>query len=205
MPQLTVDDRAVIKACFLNKEWRGKTICKEFPSKKWNVVTVNRLIKKLLETGSTNRQKGSGRPLSATVSRNTKKVEELILFQDGKPGTHKSARKISKRLGISRTSVRRIVKRTGLKNYKRERSVIIPAGTKQRRLERSKKFLSRFPLKRVNMMTFQDEKDFTLEVPINVQNNRVYSKGPKGVVSEERLHHERNKQSKKLMVSCCLS
>ena len=88
MPQLTVDDCAVIKACFLNKGWRGKKICKEFPSKKWNVVTVNRLIKKLLETGSTNRQKGSGRPLSVTVTRNTEKVEELILSQDDKPGTY---------------------------------------------------------------------------------------------------------------------
>ena len=51
-------------------------------------------------------------------------------------------------------------------------------------------------------MCFQDEKDFTLQVPKNTQNDRIYIKGKKADVSAKRLYHGRNKFSKKIMVSC---
>ena len=44
---------------------------------------------------------------------------------------------------------------------------------------------------------FQDEKDFSLQVPTNSQNNRVYFDGPKKDVQLERLYSEGNKFSKK--------
>ena len=132
MPQLSLEDRSVIKACYLEKGWGGKRICKEFAGKKWNVGTVNRLIQKIVQTGSINRRKGSGRPLSACTTKNVKIVEEMILSQEDKPGSHKSAGRLAKELDISKRTVRRISKRAGLKNYKRERSVTIPPATKQR-------------------------------------------------------------------------
>ena len=49
------------------------------------------------------------------------------------------------------------------------------------------------------------EKDFTLEVPLNPQNDRVYSKGEKKDVPESNLYHNTNRQSKKVMVSSCLT
>ena len=52
---------------------------------------------------------------------------------------------------------------------------------------------------------FQDEKDFTLEVPINHQNSRVYGKSQKIDISDERLFHTTNRQSAKVMVSACLT
>ena len=47
---------------------------------------------------------------------------------------------------------------------------------------------------------FQDEKDFSLQVPTNCQNNRVYFNGRKKDVQPERLYSEGNKFSKKVMV-----
>ena len=60
MPQLSDADRAVVSACFLEKGWRGTKICEEFRSKKWEVRTIYRLIKKIEKNNSTERKKGSG-------------------------------------------------------------------------------------------------------------------------------------------------
>ena len=98
-------DKAVIEACFKEKGWRGHQLCREFPKRKWKVRTVNYLIHKIEMTGSSARITGSGRPLSARTQDNVDLVEELALSQDDSPGTHLSARKISKVTGISRTSV----------------------------------------------------------------------------------------------------
>lgn len=205
MPQLSADDRAIVKACFLEKGWLGTRICREFRDKKWNVRTVSRLIKKIKETGDVKRLKGSGRPATAVTEENEEMVESLILSQEDKPGTHDSQRKIARKVGVSRRSVQRIAKKIGVRNFKRYRSVNLPAGVRGRRLERSKKLLTRFPIRKVKLLTFQDEKDFTLEVPTNRQNNRVYSRNKKSEINESRLYHHGNKQSLKLMVSCCVS
>ena len=81
MPQLSADDRAIIKTCFQEKGWQGTRICKEFRDKKWNVVTVNRLIKNIKKTGDAKRLKGSGRPATAVTKENEEIVESLILSQ----------------------------------------------------------------------------------------------------------------------------
>ena len=52
---------------------------------------------------------------------------------------------------------------------------------------------------------FQDEKDFSLQVPTNRQNNRVYFNGPKKDVQPEHLYSEGNKFSKKIMVSAMIT
>ena len=52
---------------------------------------------------------------------------------------------------------------------------------------------------------WQDEKDFTLEVPQNAQNSRVYGDGRKEDIDDKRLFHQTNKQSKKVMVSACIT
>ena len=46
-------------------------ICKEFPGRKWNVRTVNRLIDKIVST----RKPGSGRPGTARTQENIAVVE----------------------------------------------------------------------------------------------------------------------------------
>ena len=49
-------------------------------------------------------------------------------------------------------------------------------GTRERRTERARMLADRFEknLRLIERCVFQDEKDFTLEVPTNAQNNRVY-------------------------------
>ena len=52
---------------------------------------------------------------------------------------------------------------------------------------------------------WQGEKDFTLDVPVNLQNDRVYGKVKKSDVPDENLFASRNKMSRKVMVSVAIS
>ena len=63
------------------------------------------------------------------------------------------------------------------------------------------KLLQCFSIHSLPWIVFQDEKDFSLQVPTNRQNNRVYFNGPKKEVQSECLCSEENKFSKKVMVS----
>ena len=52
---------------------------------------------------------------------------------------------------------------------------------------------------------WQEEKYFTLEVPVNLQNDRVYEKGKKSDDPNENLFASTNKISRKAMVSTVIS
>ena len=58
---LSPEDLNFIKLIFEEKGWYGAKICREFPSKNWNPVTVNKNIKKLRE-------------LKASIRRNWRKA-----------------------------------------------------------------------------------------------------------------------------------
>ena len=200
------DDKAVIKNDYLEKGWTAYEICKRHPSKNWYKGSVQKLINRFIESGTMNRKPGSGRPRTVTTPENEEIVEQLICSQEDSPGTHKSPREIEKMTGIKRASVRRMVKRNGWKQYKRIKTPRVSEGTRKRRTERSGALAERFSNKRsVEKCVFQDEKDFTLDVPINHQNSRVYGKGKKADVSDKRLYHEKNRQSVKVMVSACVT
>ena len=64
------------------------------------------------------RRPGSGRPRTATTVENEEIVEDLICPQEESPGSHMSPREIKKHTDISRSSVKRMVKRKGLKQFK---------------------------------------------------------------------------------------
>ena len=55
-------DKHEIEVIYLEKKWNAGRIVKEFPSKGWKKSTVHDLIKKIEETGSSDRRPGSGRP-----------------------------------------------------------------------------------------------------------------------------------------------
>ena len=57
----------------------------------------------------------------------------------------------------------------------------------------------------IEKTVWQDEKDFTLDVPVNLQNDRVYGKGKKSDVPDENLFASTNKMSRKVMVSAAIS
>ena len=106
------DDKAVIKNDHEEKGWNAYKIWKEHQSKGWVLSSVQRLVKKIKITGTTERKRGSGRPITATKKENEDIVETLICSQE-EPGTHKSPREIASMIGVSRSSVKRMVKRGG--------------------------------------------------------------------------------------------
>ena len=203
---LSTSDKAVIEACFLEKGWRGKKICTEFKSIKWDVTTVNRLIGKIVSTGTTTRKAGSGRPVTARTLENIAVVKELALSQEDSPGSHTSQWGITRLTGISRRSVQRIIKGDlNLKSVKKINTPQIEEGSRQRRILRSQSLLESFNQDDVTLMCFEDEKDFTIQLPRNRQNDRLYTAGLKRDVNPDRLFHKSNKFSEKLMVSCVVS
>ena len=64
--------------------------------------SINRVINKLIETGSVARKPGSGRPTTATTVENAESVDQLCQSQENEPGTHQSQRKMASTLNISR-------------------------------------------------------------------------------------------------------
>ena len=67
------------------------------------------------------------------------------------------------------------MKSKGLRQFKRLKTPMMSAGTKERRTTRAGLLAERFGKNRmIEKCVFQDEKDFTLDIPINHQNSRVY-------------------------------
>ena len=152
------------------------------------------------------RRPGSGRPKSATTPKNEEIAEQIICSQDESPGIHMSPREIDKNTGIKRSSTIKMVKKNSWKQFKWIKTPRMSEGTKKQRTERAGALAERFSNKTsVEKCVWQDEKDFTLEVPLNHQNSRVYGKNQKGDISDDRFFHSTNRQSKKVMVSTCIT
>ena len=179
----------------------------EFPNKNWSIRSVNRVIKKIDTDGTTERKRGSGRPKSARNRQNIQRVSKLICSQDDNPHSHKSPREIEKETGISRSTVRRIVKQDlQLKTYKRIAGQMFNENCKVKRLQCSQQLLERFPNERsVRSIWFTDEKSFTIATPVNSQNDRVYSNfGKKCEVPTKRLIRKREHFSHNIIIYICL-
>ena len=198
-------DKAIILH-YHQKKYTPYKIWKENPEKNWNKGSIYRLIERFEETGSMAHKEGSGHPRTATCPENEEKVEEMICSQD-EPGTHVSPSGIAKELEVSESSVRRMVKRKGYKNYKRMKTPSMNDGTRKRRVERSTSLFEKFRKnpRMIERAVFQDESDFPLQIPNNPQNNRVYSKSEKKDIPHENLFHPCNRQSVKVMVSAGLT
>jgi len=75
----------------------------EFPDNGWKVGSIDSPLKRIRKTDTIFRQSGSGRPCIRHI------VEDLVLNQEDKPKRHRSARKISHKTAILRSSVHRII------------------------------------------------------------------------------------------------
>ena len=78
MGRLTADQIAVIKNDYEEKGWTAYRIWQEHPRFQCSRNTVEKLIRKIKETGSGERREGSGRPISATTDENADECEECI-------------------------------------------------------------------------------------------------------------------------------
>ena len=68
---LSDKDKTLIKSLYL-KGYTAKQLTDEFPEKRGTKRGVNKLFKKLRDTGTVNRRPGSGRPRSARTEENGK-------------------------------------------------------------------------------------------------------------------------------------
>ena len=74
----------------------------------------------------------------------------------------------------------------------------------KRRTEPVGKLLQHFSIHSLPWLMFQDEIEFSFQVPTNRPNNRVYFNGPKKDVQLEHFYSAGNKFSKKVMVSAVI-
>ena len=79
---------------------------------------MKQFIKRFEVFGITERQKGSGRPRTATAPENEKALGEMICSQEDHPGTYVFPKHTAEGLKISQSSVRRLIKK-GTKQSKR--------------------------------------------------------------------------------------
>ena len=113
------DDKAVIKNDYVEKGWSAYRICKEHRTKKWYKGSVQRLIYQFKENGTMKRRPDSRRPRPAITPENEEIVEQLICSQEESPGTQKKfSREIERHTSIKRSSIVRMVKKKGWKQYK---------------------------------------------------------------------------------------
>lgn len=201
-------DKILIKELRESKGYGAKRFLKEFPLKNWSLAGLNRLIKTIEVTGSSDRKPGSGRPRSVRTNENIVAVEELILSQDSQPGTHRSMREVAREVGISVTSVHNIVhKDIRLKCLKKKHAQQLTEANKLTRLIRSKQLLREYPQSKVHFIWFTDEKLFTVQAPKNAQNDRLYVtvETKKKQIPAARLLRTRSNFSKSVMVSVGVS
>jgi len=169
------EDKVLIKNLNLYKGYGPRRLMTEFPKKNWKKGGLEKLLRKLRETGSTNRRHGSGRPKHARTEENVTSVEELVQSQEGQPQTHCSTRQIAREMRISQSSVVRIIHRDlDLKCLKRRHAQELTEANCRARLIRSKQLLRHYSDSDVDFIWFTDEKVFTVATPKNTQNDRVY-------------------------------
>ena len=131
------------------------------------------------EHGFRKRKTSTGWLITVKADKNAELVEELICWQEEFSGTHKCPREIAGNVGISRTLVRGLVKRRKTNQFKRMKTPHMNNGTRRTIRSGNLAESSDRNLRLVEKFAYQDEKDFTVEVLTNIQNNIVYFKGKK--------------------------
>jgi len=149
-----------MKNLHLFKDDGSQRLLAEFPIKNWMKARLDTLRKKLKETGSTDRKRGSGR-LKKMTEENVSAVEELVLSQEDQPQSHHSTRQIARETGLAQASMVRIIHHDlGLKCFKRHRGQELNEANRQARLSRSKMLLAKYSESDVNFVWFTNEKVF---------------------------------------------
>ena len=95
------DDQILILNLYEFKGYDTKMLIKEFSQKGWKLRGMNYLLKRLRETGTTDRLPGSGRPCTSRTAENIEAVNNLVLSQDDAPRNHKTTSQIARELVIS--------------------------------------------------------------------------------------------------------
>ena len=181
---------------------------KEHPEYKWKLGRVQTLLRQIDKTGDIERKEGSGRPKTARTEENIEAVHEMVLSQEGEPGTHKTPAEIAAELSISEQSVRNIIdKDLDLRPLKRTKVQCLHEKDIERRLVCSRRLLRMYTENVLNTAFFSDEKIFKVRQVYNVQNDRVYAPKDqkKSKVNPDRILAEQSGFPEWIMVSVAIS
>ena len=105
----TEEDKILIKVLRQEHGYGARRLLNEFSNKGWCLSSVNKLLKKIDETGTVKRKPGSGQKRTTRTVENVELVERLALSQENAPGTHRTVRQIARDIGIPKTAVHDIV------------------------------------------------------------------------------------------------
>jgi len=87
---LTEKDNILIKVLRQEHGYGANGFLKEFWNKGWCLSSVNKLLKKIDETGTVERKPGSGKKRTTRTVENVELVGRLALSQENAPGTNKT-------------------------------------------------------------------------------------------------------------------
>jgi len=98
------EDRVLNKVLHQEKDFGAKNFIKKFPNKNWSLSSLKKLLTKIDQTGSFDHKPGSGKKRTIWIAQDVDSDEELVLSQESAPGTHKTIRRLQKRLEFPKQS-----------------------------------------------------------------------------------------------------
>src|SRR6218665_78536 len=103
----TEEDKILIKVGLLSQEhgYGAKRFLKVFSNKGWCLSSVIKLLKKIDETGTVERNPGSGKKRTTRTVENVELVERLALSQENAPGTHKTGVHVFRRVSLNEEDI----------------------------------------------------------------------------------------------------
>ena len=170
-------------------------ILKSLRSENYTRSFISRTISRYNTYGTVKDVFRSGRPRSVRTTAAKRKVKQMITRRPTL-----SYRQIASRALISNTSVRRILKcDLGVTSFKRTKTEALSPLIKAKRLQRSRKLLTRLKSVDTENIVFSDEKIWTIEEKYNNQNTHVYSIS-RETIPEKFKHVEKALHPKSVMV-----
>uniref|UniRef100_A0A8R1IGZ5 HTH luxR-type domain-containing protein n=1 Tax=Caenorhabditis japonica TaxID=281687 RepID=A0A8R1IGZ5_CAEJA len=149
--------------------------------------TVRNVVAAIKKRGDASEVKKSGRPRSVNTRNTRAIIKKRIIRNDGL-----SLNRMASQLGIARSTVQSIVKNDlKLKSYKLRRGQYLSDKSKAMRLEKCRKLLQHFQVRRVSDVIWTDEKIFTIEPLPNRQNQRQLLSKDDSMSPKRRLAHNR--------------
>src|ERR1051325_7620684 len=102
----TKEDKILIKVLRQEKGYGAKRFVKEFLNRSWSLSSLNKLLKKIDQTGTVDRKLGSGKNSRHAL---LKTSSRLKVWHYAKKMHRESSEQIARDIGISKTAVHDII------------------------------------------------------------------------------------------------